>query len=59
MDEFESKRMQAAYSDHLTKWSEGTAQFMTPAEWMADWLAKKARRMVHDRIYAAMGVIEA
>jgi hypothetical protein len=59
MDEFEAKRMQSAYSDHLAKWREGKAQFMTPAEWMADWLAKKAYRIVHDRIYSSMGCLEA
>lgn len=59
MDEFEAKRMQSAYSDHLAKWQEGRAQFMTPAEWMTDWLAKKAYRMVNDRIHLVLGYLEA
>jgi hypothetical protein len=59
MTEIESERMMRAYRLHLEKWQDGRASFITPAEWMAKWLVDKAAQAVRDRLYAAMGWIEA
>lgn len=59
MDEIESKRMVRAYSAHLDRWRAGKEAFMSPTEWLTDWLVKKAQRIMQDRACAALGAIEA